>query len=194
LSELLLIKGITPEIYWGSNSTNHPISAYQQHGGGPFDQPTGGGSRSMHSNNDEPFYPVGLHDLFSPLGAKLNINTASALTLQLIPGMDEATAAHIIQQRAGPDGVDGTDDDVPFNNPGEINSGLPGGARPGNVPGAPPAGVAAQGQANYTGVVSTVFDVQVQADINGYKRIFHGIVSRGAQGGQQVRCVKFYWE
>ena len=28
ISELLLIKGITPEIYWGSNSTNHPVSAY----------------------------------------------------------------------------------------------------------------------------------------------------------------------
>jgi len=148
----------------------------------------------MHSNNDEPFYPYGLHDLFSPMGNRLNINTASALALQLIPGMDEATAAHIIQQRAGPDGVDGTDDDVPFNNPGEINSGLPGGGRPGNFSGAPAAGVAAQGQANYTDVHSSVFDVQVQADINGYKRIFHGIVSRAAQGGQQIKCVKFYWE
>jgi general secretion pathway protein K len=195
LSELLLIKGITPEIYWGSNSTNHPVSAYQQHGGGGFDQPSGGnGVRSMHGNNDMPFYPYGLHDLFSPMGANLNINTASALTLQLIPGMDESTAARIIQQRAGPDGQDGTEDDVPFNNPGEINSGLPGGGRPGNVPGAPPAGVAAQGQASYTGVISTTFDVQVQADINGYKRIFHGIVNKNGPGGGQIRCVKFYWE
>ena len=39
ISELLLIKGVTPEIYWGSNSTNHPVAAYQQRGGGAFQQP-----------------------------------------------------------------------------------------------------------------------------------------------------------
>jgi hypothetical protein len=199
LSELLLIKGMSPEIYFGSNASNHPVSAYQQHGGGAFDQPAGGnGARSMHGNNDEPVYQIGLTNLFSPMGGKLNINTASALTLQLIPGMDESAAARIIQQRSGPDGIDGTDDDAPFQNIGEINSGLPGGlpggGQPGNVPGAPPAGIAAQGLAAYIDVKSYVFDVQVLAEINGYKRIYHGIIGRDTGTGQQLKCVKFYWE
>jgi len=195
LSELLLIKDISPEIYWGSNSTNHPVSAYQQHGGGAFGQPVTGPGGSFH-NRDEPFYPVGLEQLFSPLGGKLNINTASVLTLQLIPGIDESTAQRIIERRAGPDGIDGTDDDMPFQNIGEINGGLPGaggGMQP-NVPGGPPMGVAAQGMASYIDVRSYVFDVRVDAEINNYKRTFHGIVSRSGAGAQQLKCVKFYWE
>jgi general secretion pathway protein K len=193
ISELLLIKGITPEIYWGSNSTNHPVSAFQQHGGGAFSQPT---ARLGFHSSDEPQYPVGLVELFTALGGKLNVNTASLKTLQLIPGIDEPTAERIIEQRAGPDGQDGTDDDVPMQNPGEISGGLPGGVPGGfaaNVPGAPPVGIAAQGLANYVDVRSYVFEVKVEAVINDYKRTFTGIVSRGGPGAQQVQCVRFYW-
>jgi hypothetical protein len=54
--------------------------------------------------------------------------------------------------------------------------------------------MAAQGLANYVDVRSYVFDVTVDAYINDYHRTFHGIVSRGSGGGQQITCVKFYWE
>jgi general secretion pathway protein K len=127
ISELLLIKGITPEIYWGSNSTNHPQSAYQQHGGGAFNSANMNKSGAGFRDSDQPQYPVGLLELFCAMGGKLNINTASAKTMQLIPGIDEAIAAHIIEERTGPDGVDGTDDDVPFQSPSELSGGLPGG-------------------------------------------------------------------
>jgi general secretion pathway protein K len=180
ISELLLIKGITPEIYWGSNSTNHPVSAYQQHGGGAFDQPTANRGPGFHSG-DEPQYPVGLVELFGAMGGPLNINTASLKTLQLIPGLDEATAERIQQGRAGPDGQDGTDDDVPLQNPGELSEFL--------GPGTQPAALG-----SYVGVRSYVFEVKVEAQINDYKRTFYGIVSRGGGGGQQINCVKFYWE
>ncbi len=196
LSELLMIKGITPEIYWGSFSTNHPVSAYQQHGSGAFAQPVSSRSGPL-GNKDAPIYPFGLEQMFSPLGGKLNVNTASALTLQLIPGIDESTAQRIIQQRAGPDGIDGTDDDMPYQNVGEINGGLPGGGGPGiqpNIGGAPTQGTAAQALANYIDVRSYVFDVRVDAEINNYKRTFHGIVSRSGNGGQKLVCVRFYWE
>jgi hypothetical protein len=193
LSELLLIKGISPEIYWGSYSSNHPVSAYQQHGGGPFGQPTGGHA-GLAGNNDEPVYPVGLEQLFSPMGGKLNINTASALALELIPGIDENTAQHIIQQRAGPDGIDGTDDDAPFQNIGEINGGMPGGGPGGNSGPGPGLGTQTQGMAAYIDVVSRVFQVKVVAEINNYKRTFYGVVSRGKGNAQQLQCVKFYWE
>jgi general secretion pathway protein K len=183
LSELLLVKGVTPEIYWGSNSTNHPVSAYQQHEGG-FTQPTASTRGPMH-NNEQPVYPVGLHDLFSPMGGRLNINTASVQALQLIPGIDESTAQQIVHQRAGPDGIDGTEDDLPFQNPGELNSAnLQGGIAP---------GIQASQLARYCDVRSYVFEVHVDAEINGYKRTFIGIVSRGGMSAQATKCVKFYW-
>lgn len=181
ISELLLVKGVTPEIYWGSNSTNHPVSAFQQHGGGAFDQPTMNRGGAGFRNSDQPQYPVGLVELFCAMGGPLNINTASLKTLQLIPGLDEAIAARIQQGRAGPDGQDGTDDDVPFQNPGQLSEFFG-------------AGVQTQALGNYVGVRSYVFDVTVDAYINDYHRTFHGIVSRGGGGGQQINCVKFYWD
>jgi hypothetical protein len=193
ISELLLIKGITPEIYWGSNSTNHPVSAYQQHGSGPFSQAAMNKSGAGFRNSDQPQYPVGLVELFTALGGKLNINTASLKTLQLIPGIDEPTAAHILQMRAGPDAQDGTDDDAPFDNIGELNAGLPGGGGPQQS--GPQTGLATQALGNYIDVHSYVFLVKVDAEISDYKRTFYGIVSRGGGGGsQQIKCVKFYWE
>ncbi|HLX69826.1 MAG TPA: general secretion pathway protein GspK, partial [Verrucomicrobiae bacterium] len=110
LSELLLIHGIreNPEIY-SSDYDNIPR----------FDQ----------FGNPVPTraYPAHLVDIFTPLSTgKININTASALVLQTIPGVDAATADQIIRIRAGPDGADGTADDTPFMNVGELASaGLP---------------------------------------------------------------------
>jgi type II secretory pathway component PulK len=180
MSELLLIKGVTPEIYWGSNSTNHPVSAYQQHGSGSFNQPTMNSGGAGFKNGDQPQYPVGLVELFSAMGGPLNINTASIKTLQLIPGIDEQIAARILQDRQGPDGVDGTDDDVPLQNPGELASFLGQGAATGAI-------------GNYVSVHSAVFEVKVDAQIDDYKQTYYGIVSRGTSGGAQVKCVKFYW-
>lgn len=186
ISELLLIKGITPEIYWGSNSTNHPVSAYQQHGGGTFTPTVNQSGAGFHSS-DQPQYPVGLVELFDVLGGlslnrpSINLNTASLKTMQLIPDIDEATAAHIIQERAGPDGQDGTDDDVPLTSPGEIASFM--GSGPGTAQ-----------IANFVGVQSYVFKVQVVAEIGDYKRNFYGVLSRGGNGGQTLNCIKFYWE
>jgi type II secretory pathway component PulK len=185
LSELLLIRGISPDIYWGSYSTNHPMSAYQEHGGGAFGQPATAAGPHFR-NSDQPVYPVGLQELFSPLGGPLNVNTASLKTLQLIPGLDAAAAQQIINQRAGPDGIDGTYDDAPFQNIGEIN-GL-------NVQGAAQVGPATQNLSAFIGVRSRVFEVRVDAEINGYKRRFYGIVSRAGATGQQIKCVKFYWD
>ena len=129
ITELLLVKGVTPEIFWGSNSTNHPVSAFQQHGGGAFSSATMNQGGIGFRNADQPQYPCGLYDLFSVGGGPLNINTASIRTLQLIPGVDEAVAQHILQQRQGPDGQDGTEDDVPFQ-PGEAIEGIPGNGGP----------------------------------------------------------------
>jgi general secretion pathway protein K len=207
LTELLLIKGVTPDIYWGPNSTNHPVSAYQQAGAHGFDHTPGKTKSRFRNEADKETNVVGLADLFSPMGNKLNINTASVATLQLLPGIDENTALRIVQMRAGPDGVDGTEDDAPFHSVAELNGGLPGGLVPGGagapgalpppaagVPGAPAAGLQAAGLAAYCDVRSYVFLVQVDAEINGVKRTYTGIVSRAAGNSGQVTCVRFHWD
>src|SRR5882672_2446286 len=114
MSELLLVKGINenPELYWGPGAAGQAPSRVQKN------------SRTrLGYNADVPIYPVGLVDLFTPIsGPKININTASAAVLQLIPGVDERAAQEIIRLRMGPDGVT----PIPLNNPGEVNNaGLP---------------------------------------------------------------------
>src|SRR5947207_5073026 len=73
ISELLMIKGISPELYYGSSATNYQQRTFR---GGRFGSPV----------QEGPTYTVGLTNLFTPLSdGKININTASAEVLQLIP-------------------------------------------------------------------------------------------------------------
>jgi general secretion pathway protein K len=211
INELLLIRGITPEIFWGSNSTNHPPAAYQQQG---FNHtPRSRKSRFANEANNVP-NPVGLVEIFSPFGGKLNINTASAQALQILPGIDANTAQRIIQERAGPDGTDGTEDDVPFHNLSEVMALMPGGVPPGTPGGGPapvpqpgqpggvqPGGTNAPGALNapgglgaYCDVRSYVFEVRVEAEVNGVKRSFVGLVGRSASNASQIQCTRFHWE
>lgn len=168
LSELLLVRGVTPDIYWGGVATNHLPGAFQNKVG--FRQP-GGGVLA---------YDVGLVNLFTPLSSgQININTASAKVLQMLPFVDENVAAEIIRQRSGPDGMDGSDDDTPFRNPGElINAGLNG---------------QVVGQiARYCTVRSRTFEVQVDAEINGYHRYFFAIIGRNSP--RDVPILTYHWK
>ena len=163
LSELLLVHGITPEMYWGAASTNHAPSVYQNRAPAGFNQ------------DAIPTYSVGLVDLFSTVsGGQININTASATALQMIPGIDENVAQGIITTRAGPDGVDGTEDDIPFRSAGELI----------NVPGLNRQVV---GQlARFFNVRSSTFEVQVDAEIDQYKKQFVALVRRNNPRDVQV--------
>jgi type II secretory pathway component PulK len=167
LSELLLVRGITTDMYWGSSSTNHAPAAFQQvdRWGHPVEQPT---------------YPVGLADLFTTLSTgKINVNTASATVLQMIPGVDENAAAQIIKQRAGPDGVDGTEDDTPFQNVGElINAGV--------------SRQAIQQLSRYCDVRSRTFEVQIDASIYGSHRTFYAVLGRN--NPRDIQLLSFYWK
>jgi hypothetical protein len=42
------------------------------------------------------------------------VNTASAIVLQTVFGLDDAQVQALLTVRDGPDGIPGTDDDVPF--------------------------------------------------------------------------------
>jgi general secretion pathway protein K len=170
LSELLLVRGIAdhPEIYWGGSMTNHQ--------GATFQHKLGLGT----APGEEPDYPFGLVDLFTAVSSgRININTADANVLQMIPGVDEATAESIIKYRSGPDGEDGTEDDTPFQNVGQLAA----------------AGVNPQaaGQlAQLCTVRSAVFEVHVTAQIGTYQREYVAILFRSS--GTDIQVLSFYWK
>ena len=175
MTELLLIKGIDqdPEVYWGSNSTNYTPSSY------------GVKDASRYLNEQvKKEYRVGLIDLFTTVSlGTVNINTASADVLQLIPGIDANVAQAIIQSRAGQDGADGTEDDAPFQNINELNGR--------NIPGLPTGGQVNQMLGQYCRTVSRVFEVQVTCEIAGIKREYIALLDRM---GPQVKTLWMYWK
>jgi general secretion pathway protein K len=168
LSELLLVKGITPEMYWGGSSTNHQ--------GATFQHKLGLGN----APGEQPDYPFGLVNLFTAISSgKINVNTADANVLQLIPGVDESTAESIIKYRAGPDGQDGTEDDTPFKNVNQLTA----------------AGVnpqAASQLAQLCTVRSAVFEVHVTAQIGTYQREYIAVLFRNS--GSDIQVLSLYWK
>jgi general secretion pathway protein K len=172
LSELLLVRGVTPELYWGAT------------GGASVPAPLAPRSLSLSGLgwNDQPGPPpFGLADVFNTLGRlQVNINTASATVLQLLPGVDEDMALSIIQLRAGPDGADGTEDDTPFHNAGELV----------NVRGMPPQFV--QQLQRYCGVRSFTFEAHVDVQMGAYRRHFVALLFRN--GPRDVQVLSAYWE
>lgn len=168
ISELLLVKGMTEELYWGGLTEQEQI--YQQ----------------QSSNNrvfDEQYsiFSAGFVDLFTPVGnPRINVNTATSEVLQLLPGVDAAVASGILQIRAGFDGVDGTEDDLPFGSVGELVT----------VPGMVPELV--QQLTKFCDVNSYTFEVTVDAQVSGYKRVFRALLRRESR--QDVRVLTFNWE
>jgi general secretion pathway protein K len=172
LTELLLVRGVSPAIYWGSGAAGHVAVLNRSH----FQQ----------SNFEEPVYIVGLKDLFTTLSSRsLNLNTATHTTLQVIPFIDENVAQAIITRRAGPDGQDGTEDDMPFRNPGELQG----------IPGFPQMNMgdpAAVQLMAFFGVRSLVFDVTININIAGLKRTYKAILRRNS--ARDIQVVNMNWQ
>jgi len=167
LSELLFVRGVTPDIYWGGVATNHQR--------GPFQNRFGFGMR----NPEIPVRPVGLSDLFTPIsGGKININTASAEVLQLIPGIDSVTAEAIVAGRQG--GDDGSGLLGPYRNVQEVR----------RLPEVNPVLIPALQQ--FCDVRSRTFEVKVDAEIAGYKRQFTAILGRNSP--KDIQVLTFSWE
>lgn len=108
ISELLKIRGVSPELYWGGRFRSQ------------------GRSLGVESG---PLSAVGLVDVFCAVsGEGVNVNTAPLPVLQVILGGDPFLAQQLITQRAGLDGVDGTYDDTPFGAPPNLGQLTAGGA------------------------------------------------------------------
>jgi general secretion pathway protein K len=162
VSELLLIRGMTPELYFGGSRA----ASMPRVGAAPKATTLGGGQPAAGTGASG---SAGLVDLFTTIsvaGMGVNVNTASPEVLQLLPGMDEALARSIVDTRAGPDHVDGTDDDIPFLRQGELI----------NVPGMIPEVL--QAMQSYLVVNSGVFLVTVEARAGGHVRWYEALVQR----------------
>ena len=170
LSELLLVRGIAdhPEIYWGGSATNHTPAAFQHKLG------------FVNAPNQAADYPFGLKDIFTPISSgSININTADENVLQMIPGVDENTAQNIIKFRNGPDGMEGTEDDTPFQTPQQLVS----------------AGLSPSLVASLSRICTTrsfTFEVHVTARIGDYHREYVAILYRNSPTDIQV--LSFYWK
>lgn len=167
LSELLSIHYITPGMYYGSRGEG----AWLHQRPGP---------NSSSGRGDMPTYPIGFVDLFTTLGSAININTASSTVLQLIPEVDGALAQAIITARAGPDGAEGTEDDMPFRNIGEMA----------NIPGMRPEIV--QAFSRFFSVRSSAFEVRVEARVDNLTRVYHTVLVRGM--GRDLQPLYLYWK
>lgn len=161
LTELLLVKGVTPEIFWGSSSTNvvRETPAPQRGEFGHF--------------GETPYISYGLNELFSAVSApQVNINTCSAETLQLA-GLDPVAAQFVLEVRRGPDGMDGTEDDTPLRSAAQVP-----------IQTDDPA-IRTQIQQYFT-VRSRVFEVVVTCEIGGYQRRFRSLLLRNSQRDIQI--------
>jgi type II secretory pathway component PulK len=173
ISELLMIRGISQEMYWGPNATNHPASAWQQklNRYGPSAAP--------------PSYTAGLVDLFTPFGTgKLNINTASATALQVIPMIDQARAEAIVAARScDEDGATVAGATGPFRS---VDAGY-------LFNRVPNLGLeAARMIQQYCDIRSRTFEVHIEARINNYKREFVAILGRNTP--RDIQILTFYWK
>jgi type II secretory pathway component PulK len=165
MSELLLVRGIWdhPEIYWGGSAPNHP--------GATFQHKLGFGAAPGQPAD----YPFGLKDVFTQFSSgKININTAGATVLQIIPGVDENIASKIISLRNGSDSPDGNP--MPFQNVNQIAAA-----------GIQPAVAAQIGR--FCDVRSHTFKVTVSASIGSVTRDYTAILFRN---GVDVQVVGFY--
>jgi general secretion pathway protein K len=162
LSELLLVRGIAPELYWG-----------EARGGKPWNEVADARGAGM----------PGLVDIFTVtpgVSPRVNINTAPAAILRLLPGIDDHVAQGIVELRSGLDGVDGTEDDTPFHSPGELI----------NVGGVLPLDVSTLQR--ICGVQSRYFEVEVEVEVDQYTRRFHALLD--ARSPRNITIVRAHWK
>ena len=171
ISELKLLNGMSEEIYWGSGASGMPIGG---------DHPS---SRStvMVEGSDEKL-SAGLYDLFTTIsaaGQAVNFNTASADVLRLIPGVSPSLARSIVETRAGPDHMDGTEDDTPFEQRGDVATA---GGMDANVLNAINPFLTLQ---------SSVFKVTVEAKIGSNIRRYEALLQR--RNAVDITILYFRW-
>jgi len=167
MSELLLIKGVTPELYWGAACTNHTSAAFQQK------------PRFFGPQTPMVTFNSGLVDLFTPLSSgRINLNTASADVLQIIPDVNAIAAQAIVGARAGED--DGSGLTGPYRSVDQVRR-------------VPEVGLeVARMLQQFCDVRSRTFEVQIDAQVGASKRQFIAILGRNSP--RDIQVLSFYWK
>ena len=105
-------------------------------------------------------------------GGLINVNTASAQVLELLPGMDPIIAGDIVMYRAGPDG--------PYRSPNQIGAVLePFGMDPGSIQ-------------QFLATESATFEVEITAKIGTQQRKYISLLRRLSP--QDIRILYFHSE
>ena len=173
LRELLLIKDITPEMYWG-NATNSLAA-------GTVPTP-------VEEESDSLNYDYALVDLFTPISlGYININTAPAEVLRLVLsaqaiGDPAVTAEEIVRVRSGLDGIDGTYDDDPYDNVNQLQL----------VQAYAANRDALSNAARFFSVRSSTFEVRVTASVRGQERTLVAMLQR--KSPKDIKILYTYWE
>jgi general secretion pathway protein K len=115
--------------------------------------------RGTPATETDPARP-GLADVFTTMtSGTINVNTASAIVLQTMLGLDDAQVQAVLSRRDGADGIPGTEDDMPFHSAAEFFAAV------GNLD--PANALAAQGAVTVT---SSFFTVKSTGQVSGVKR------------------------
>ena len=142
IEELLLVRSMTPDIFYGHQA--------QAAGEGTY---------------------TGIAQFLTAVPfVKINVNTASSQVLQTVPGITAQMAEQLIRYRQSSDGVDGTDDDKPFESVGAISSVW-------NL-----ASSQVQGMGNYFGVASAFFTIYSTGTVGSVRRMVVTTVFRDNGG------------
>ena len=142
IEELLLVRGMTPDIFYGHQAQSSGEANY-----------------------------TGIAQFLTAVPfLKINVNTASSQVLQTIPGITSQMAEQLIRYRQGDDGVDGTDDDKPFQNAGAVSTVW-------NV-----SGTQVGGLGNYFGVASAFFTIYSTGTVGNVRRMIVTTVFRDNGG------------
>ena len=130
---------------------------------------------------DEPgLYSVFANHFTAISGGLINVNTASAPVLGLLPGMTPEIAGDIVMYRSGLDGAIGTPDDMPYRSPNQIGEVLA------------PFGMDPSAFQQYLATESATFEVEVTAKIGSNTRKYISLLRRLSP--QDIRILYFHSE
>jgi len=162
LTELLLVNGVEPEMFWGTDPVDVQNMTRME--------------RFRHRQANLPEYTNSFVKLFTTLGTKVNPNTCSSEVLQLF-GIDPQLADQLVADRAGLDGVVGTEDDEVYRS---------------NADFAARVGAGAQQLARLISVRSAVFQVKINTRIGERNRTKVAYIFR--RNDKDIRVLFSFWE
>jgi general secretion pathway protein K len=144
IEELLLVRGVTRDIFYG---------------------------HTAESATDSDLTGIGQFLTALPF-AKVNVNTAPPQVLQCIPGVTPDMAEKLVRYRQGDDGIDGTDDDKPFQSVDEIATVWSGMLSRNSF----------QALRNYLDIKSSFFTIRSIGNVNGVRKTIVTTVFRANDG------------